>query len=116
VQAPRQARAAVLDSEVGDSCAAGDELADDLRVYARREDDVGFLTPEPVSRREALQVCARSHPEKVHSQALSLESLEVWSPVTQCDDKGIETERSELGEQQSKLPLAAPDAESRTQD
>jgi hypothetical protein len=106
----------VLDRDVCSSCASGHELADDLRVDARCEDDVRLQTPEPVGTRDPAEVDTGPHPDAAHPHALALESLEVWSPVTERRDARIEAQGPQLRQQQRKLALAAADAERREQE
>jgi hypothetical protein len=78
------------------SRASGHELADDLRVDARCEDDVRPQMPEAVRARDAAEIGAGPHPDEAHPHALALEGFEVWAPVTQRRDIRIEAQSLEL--------------------
>jgi hypothetical protein len=115
VEGSGQPYPSVLDGDVGCSRAGGHEMADDLRVDARRQDDFRLLPPEPVRASDAADVCARTHSYETHRHALFLEGFEMWPAVTERGYIWIEAESFEFRQQKSELALAAADAERRAQ-
>lgn len=111
MECSRKTGTAVFHRHVRRFGASCNEVADRLGVDARGEDDVGPKTPEAVRTCDSADICPRPQPDEAGLHALKAESFEVRAPMAKRGEVRLEAPRLELRQQQSKLPLAAADAE-----